>query len=154
VRCDEHAFTTVVDHLLDNAVKYSPNGGPVTLAADAGEDSIEVTVADVGVGMTAEQAEHCFERFWQGEATDVRRFGGTGIGLYIVRSLVEGMGGTVTVTSQPGEGTSFHLVLRTSAPEEPEVGPEGERPAADAGEQSMIREFMRQMGVLETEATT
>jgi PAS domain S-box-containing protein len=152
---DPNALTTVVDHLLDNAAKYSPAGGTITVAiAPSGTDEVTLTVSDEGIGMTEDQVEHCFDRFWQAEGTDARRFGGTGIGLYIVRSLVEGMGGTVTVTSQPGEGTTFHLVLRTSAPEEPEAGPEGERPAADAGEQSMIREFMRQMGVLETEATT
>jgi PAS domain S-box-containing protein len=146
-RCDEHAFTTVVDHLLDNAVKYSPNGGPVTLAADATDDGVEVLVADVGVGMTEEQAQHCFDRFWQAEATDVRRFGGTGIGLYIVRSLVDAMGGSIVVTSAPGAGSTFRFVLdRADRPPRPRLVP---APEHDRGEQTMIREYMRQLGVLE-----
>jgi PAS domain S-box-containing protein len=147
VRCDEHAFTTVIDHLLDNAVKYSPNGGPVTLAADATDDVVEVLVSDVGVGMTDEQAQHCFDRFWQAEATDVRRFGGTGIGLYIVRSLVEAMGGAIEVTSAPGVGSTFRFLLeRADRPARPVAS---DAPGGDRGEQTMIREYMRQLGVLE-----
>jgi signal transduction histidine kinase len=108
---DAGAFTTVVDHLLDNAAKYSPGGGPIILYATAVADHVEFTVSDEGVGMTEEQAAHCFDRFWQAEGSDVRRFGGTGIGLYIVRSLVEAMNGTVTVSSAPGEGAAFTVEL-------------------------------------------
>jgi signal transduction histidine kinase len=108
---DPGAFTTVVDHLLDNAVKYSPGGGPVIVYATAVDDHIELTVSDEGVGMTQEQAAHCFDRFWQAEHSDVRRFGGTGIGLYIVRSLVEAMNGTISVSSAPGEGAAFTVEL-------------------------------------------
>lgn len=141
--CDADAFTTVVDHLLDNAVKYSPAGGPVTVSAASTASTIDIVVADEGIGMTAEQAEHCFDRFWQAEATDVRRFGGTGIGLYIVRSLVEGMGGSIAVTSSPGAGSAFRVVLaRADAPSNT-----GGRAEPGRGEQSMIREYMRQLGL-------
>ena len=151
---DPNALTTVVDHLLDNAAKYSPAGGTITVRVAPGrDDAVALTVQDEGIGMTEEQLEHCFDRFWQAEGTDARRFGGTGIGLYIVRSLVEAMGGTIEVSSQPGEGTTFELTLRTSAPTQPESESPEDRPEPDAGEQSMIREFMRQMGVLETEVT-
>ncbi len=110
--CDPDAVTTIVDHLLDNAVKYSPAGGPITVSASSSPSTVEIEVADDGIGMTPEQTEHCFERFWQAEATDVRRFGGTGIGLYIVRSLTDGMGGSVSVTSEAGAGSRFRVVLR------------------------------------------
>ncbi|MEY2421858.1 MAG: two-component system, OmpR family, phosphate regulon sensor histidine kinase PhoR [Acidimicrobiaceae bacterium] len=114
---DPAAFTTVVDHLLDNAVKYSPGGGPVIVYACAVDDHVELTVSDEGVGMTQEQAAHCFDRFWQAEHSDVRRFGGTGIGLYIVRSLVAAMNGTITVSSSPGEGAAFTVeLLRADRP--------------------------------------
>lgn len=109
---DPAAFATVVDHLLDNAVKYSPGGGPVILFATAVGDHVELTISDEGVGMTDEQAAHCFDRFWQAELTDVRRFGGTGIGLYIVRSLVEAMNGRIMVSSAPGEGAAFTVELQ------------------------------------------
>ena len=129
---DPAAFTTVVDHLLDNAVKYSPGGGPVIVYATAVDDHVELTVSDEGVGMTEEQAAHCFDRFWQAELTDVRRFGGTGIGLYIVRSLVEAMNGRISVSSAPGEGSAFtvELVRADRLPvERPEPRP---RSAAEA----------------------
>jgi signal transduction histidine kinase len=118
---DPAAFTAVVDHLLDNAVKYSPGGGTIVLFATVVDDHVELTVSDEGVGMTQEQVAHCFERFWQAELTDVRQFGGTGIGLYIVRSLVEAMYGRITVSSAPGEGSAFTVaVLRADrAPVEP-----------------------------------
>ena len=132
-------------------VKYSPDGGPVTLAARVTEDGVEVLVTDVGVGMTEEQAQHCFDRFWQAEATDVRRFGGTGIGLYIVRSLIDAMDGSISVTSAPGAGSTFRFLLdRADQPGRSRAArPAAEPEEAGRGEQTMIREYMRQMGVLE-----
>jgi signal transduction histidine kinase len=142
VRGDVQALVTVVDHLLDNAIKYSPGGEPVTLRARLDGDVVRVEVADGGVGMDAEQLAHCFQKFWQAESTDVRRFGGTGIGLYIVRSLVEAMKGDIDVTSTLGVGSTFSVVLRLAG----EEGPVEDDPVA-AGEPSVIREFMRQIGV-------
>jgi PAS domain S-box-containing protein len=140
VMADQTALITVLDHLLENAVKYSPDGGQVRLEARVGENGVELKVADAGIGMDPEQAERCFEKFWQAESSDVRRFGGTGIGLYIVRSLVEAMGGEIEVESKVGSGTAFKFSLpRAESPEE--VSPAGE------GEPSVIREFMRQIGV-------
>jgi len=140
------ALTTVIDHLIDNAIKYSPDGEPVEVVVAAGGHSVQVSVADQGIGMDADQLTHCFDRFWQAESTDVRRFGGTGIGLYIVQSLVEAMGGTITVGSTPGEGSTFTVQLRRedAVPEQPER-PADRRP----GEATSIREFMRQIGVPE-----
>jgi PAS domain S-box-containing protein len=141
VEADPHAFVTVVDHLLDNAVKYSPGGEPVQVDVEVTERDVRVRVTDGGIGMDPEQAARCFEKFWQAESTDVRRFGGTGIGLYIVRSLVEAMRGDVEVSSEPGAGTVFTVTLRRSGLE----GPDDEQ--APAKEPSVIREFMRQIGV-------
>lgn len=112
VRVDVRAFSTVVDQLLDNAVKYSPGGGRIEVVLDVvNEDEVELVVTDEGVGMTEEQVSRCFDRFWQAEPTDMRRFGGTGIGLYIVRSLVEAMQGRISVVSAPGEGSRFRVVV-------------------------------------------
>jgi signal transduction histidine kinase len=116
------------------------------------EEAVELAIRDEGVGMTEDQAERCFDRFWQAELTDVRRFGGTGIGLYIVRSLVEAVRGQITVESAPGEGSTFRVVLRradTVLADSSDVvlGPED----AGRGDRSIIREYMRQLGVkLET----
>ena len=92
------------------------------------------------VGMDADQVSKCFERFWQGEGGDVRRFGGTGIGLYIVRSLVEAMGGRASVTSAPGYGTTFTFTLPLSGPSHDDL-------QIATGERSPTREFMRQLGL-------
>ena len=136
-------LTTVVDHLLDNAIKYSPGGEPIEVWVTALDHIVEIAVTDKGVGMDAEQAAHCFDRFWQAESTDVRRFGGTGIGLYIVQSLVDAMGGTVAVRSAPGAGSAFIVQLRRAdaVPRQTSVRKDGEA--------TSIREFMRQIGVPE-----
>jgi len=141
-------LTTVLDHLLENAVKYSPDGGPVVVSADVDEDHVRVRCADDGVGMTEEQQARCFERFWQAEGTDVRRFGGTGIGLYIVRSLVEAMDGTIAVESAPGRGTTFTVSLRRDPPRSGPRRPGDAAPVdSDPAGASIVGEFMRQVGM-------
>ncbi len=131
---DPSAIVTVIDHLLDNAVKYSPGGDPVYVrgqvgpAEDAGSGGvagsfIALAIVDAGLGMDAATVEHCFDKFWQADASGTRRFGGTGIGLYIVRSLVEAMGGTVSVRSEPGAGSAFTVRLPTAADTEPPAVP-------------------------------
>jgi PAS domain S-box-containing protein len=138
------AIATVVEHLLDNALKYTPDNGAVVVRVEVEGDDVLVAVGDTGVGMSVEQAGRCFDKFWQADATDARRFGGTGIGLYIVRSLVEAMRGTVSVTTAPGAGSEFLVRLPTL----PSAVVPGQRDAAERpGEGSMILEFMRQIGV-------
>lgn len=149
-RGDHDAFVTVLDHLLDNAIKYSPDGSEVVVTARATAEHLVVAVADSGIGMGSEAAQRCFDRFWQAETTDGRRFGGTGIGLYIVRSLVEAMDGTIGVTSEPGVGTTFTIELpRADAGVDgsDRDGPRADEDAAPPVQQSMIREYMRQVGV-------
>ena len=148
VIADAYAVAIVVDHLLDNAIKYSPGGEPVDVEIRAGE-RLEIVVSDRGIGMDAEQVLHCFDKFWQGESSTDRRYGGTGIGLFIVRSLVESMGGSVRVCSTPAEGSAFTVSLTpVGATTPPPPPPEPERtPRPGVGETSVIREFMRQMGV-------
>jgi signal transduction histidine kinase len=124
---DPLALRTVVEHLLDNAVKYS-DGGPVVVGGRAGGGSIAISVSDIGIGMDDEQARHCFDKFWQAESTDVRRFGGTGIGLYIVSSMVEAMGGRIGVETAVGQGSTFTVVLPEVATPEPA---EADRPAVE-----------------------
>jgi PAS domain S-box-containing protein len=111
---DPDALTTIADHLLDNAIKYSPSGDAVVVSVTAPGDIVEIRVTDLGVGMDPEQIERCFEKFWQAESTEIRRFGGTGIGLYIVRSMVEAMAGSITVESTLGSGTTFCVTLRAA----------------------------------------
>ncbi|HLG01290.1 MAG TPA: ATP-binding protein [Acidimicrobiia bacterium] len=141
---DPDAVRTILDHLLDNAAKYSSDDKVIELTLASTSDHAVIEVRDHGVGMWPDGVEHCFDRFWQAESGDVRRFGGTGIGLYIVKSLVQALRGHIEVQSTPGEGTTFRLLLPRADRELPSAPP----PAAPREpEPSIIREFMRQVGV-------
>jgi len=106
----------IVDQLLENAYKYSPDGGAVTVRARVSGEWIEVTVDDEGIGIAPGDHERIFERFVQGEAGDRRRYGGMGLGLYIVRQLARAQGGEVAASSLAGGGTRMTLQLRQAGP--------------------------------------
>ncbi len=110
------ATDIIVGQLLENAVKYSPSGGKVTVRATAADQTIEVDVEDEGIGIPPGDCERIFERFFQGETGDRRRFGGVGIGLYIVRRLAVAQDSTVVAQSRPEGGTTMRLTLRTADP--------------------------------------
>jgi PAS domain S-box-containing protein len=109
---DAMATDIIVGQLLENAFKYSPSGGLVTVRARVTGPMIEVDVEDEGIGIASEDHERIFERFVQGETGDRRRFGGVGIGLYIVRRLAVAQNGTVVAQSRPTGGTVMRLSLR------------------------------------------
>ncbi|MGH2585473.1 MAG: ATP-binding protein [Dehalococcoidia bacterium] len=100
----------VLANLVDNAIKYSPDGGAVTVRIDGGHD-ITVRVNDQGIGITPEDAERLFERFFRVENGLARSTKGVGLGLYICKSLVEGHGGRIWVESEPGRGSTFAFTL-------------------------------------------
>jgi signal transduction histidine kinase len=148
------AITTVLEQLLDNAAKYSRRQGVVRVTAEALPDGVVIAVRDEGIGMTPDQAELCFGKFWQAESTDVRRFGGTGIGLYIVRSLVEAMGGSVAVSTALGAGSTFTVVLPSAVPaaaptpRDADAPPEPRPTPGDRTAQPVtVDEFMTQLGI-------
>jgi signal transduction histidine kinase len=109
---DPTATDIIIGQLIENAFKYSPDGGTVTVRARQAGGQIEVTVEDEGIGIPQADRERVFERFVQGETGDRRRFGGIGLGLYIVRQLAEAQEGEVTVGDRDGGGTAMRLVLR------------------------------------------
>jgi len=113
---DELATDIIVGQLLENAFKYSPEGGTVTVRVRVLESQIEVAVADDGIGIAAGDHERIFERFVQGETGDRRRFGGIGLGLYIARRLARAQGGELTATSRPQGGTVMRLRLPLADP--------------------------------------
>ncbi|HEX3492202.1 MAG TPA: PAS domain S-box protein [Streptosporangiaceae bacterium] len=119
---DAMATDIIVGQLLENAFKYSPQGGTVTVAARRAGDRIEVTVADEGIGIPPADLERVFERFVQGETGDRRRFGGIGLGLYIVRQLARAQGAEVAAEGRRSGGTLMRLRLRLTAPPGAEVG--------------------------------
>jgi signal transduction histidine kinase len=109
------ATDIIVGQLLENAFKYSPGGGTVTVATRLDGDWIEVTVEDEGIGIAPGDHERIFERFVQGETGDRRRFGGIGLGLYIVRQLARAQGGEVAASSRADGGTRMLLQLRPAS---------------------------------------
>lgn len=115
---DAAATDSIVNQLLENAFKYSPDGGTVTVSARQDADQIEVSVQDEGIGIAPADRERVFDRFVQGEAGDRRRFGGIGLGLYIVRQLARAQGGDVTVAERPGGGTVMRLTLPLARPDQ------------------------------------
>ena len=112
---DTMATDIIVGQLLENAFKYSPDGGTVMMRAQVTGAWIEVTVEDEGIGIADGDHERIFDRFYQGETGDRRRFGGVGIGLFIVRRLAEAQYGEVTANSRPAGGTVMRLRLRPAS---------------------------------------
>ena len=107
---DPVRLTQVVSNLLSNAVKFTERGR-VSLEATAAEGRVRITVSDTGIGFDAATGERLFHRFEQADASIRRRFGGTGLGLTIARSLTTAMGGTLVARSAPGMGAVFTLEL-------------------------------------------
>jgi len=101
----------VVDNLLDNACKFTPAGGHVTVRLRREGGNLVLEVSDTGVGIPNDQLERIFERFYQVDGSMTRRYGGTGLGLALVKEIVDMHGGQVTVQSTPGEGSAFQVTL-------------------------------------------
>ena len=113
---DPGRLRQVLLNLLSNAVKFTAEGEVNVTAraagkAEAGRLEVEIEIRDTGIGMSSASLEHLFDAFTQADSSTTRRYGGTGLGLAISRQLVELMGGTLTVTSQPGLGSSFTTVI-------------------------------------------
>jgi signal transduction histidine kinase len=121
----------VIRNLLDNAIKYTPAGGTIAVAAQAEDGEVQVTVRDTGIGIPGEALPHVFDRFYRVDAARSRRQGGAGLGLALVRAIVAAHGGHVEVTSQPGRGSTFMVRLPSGAPER--VGAAVGRPLTDRG---------------------
>jgi two-component system sensor histidine kinase ResE len=106
----------VLAHLLDNAIRYSPAGGTVTVAARRRDDAVEVSVEDEGMGIPEAEQEWIFRKFFRGEraASGAVGAGATGLGLFLAEGLVTAMGGTIRVDSTEGRGSTFVLALPAS----------------------------------------
>src|SRR5262249_15300645 len=113
---DMTATDVIVGQLLENAFKYSPGGGAVTVRARPSGEWIEVTVDDEGIGIAPGDHERIFERFVQGEAGDRRRFGGIGLGLYILRQPGPAPGGEGAASPLTGGGARRMLPRRQAGP--------------------------------------
>lgn len=116
VKGDPSKVDEILINLIDNAIKYSPDGGPAKVSIYETEDRVEIAVEDSGIGISPEDAAKLFEKFHRIATPQTRDIGGTGLGLYIVKSLVEAHGGTIHMTSAPDVGTTFTVSLPIAGP--------------------------------------
>ena len=111
VIANPRALDQVLINLVDNAIKYTPDGGRIAMRADVDVDSVSLEIENSGAGIPSDQLERIFERFYRVDAGRSREMGGTGLGLSIVRHLVARMGGEIEAQSELGRWTRFRLTL-------------------------------------------
>jgi two-component system phosphate regulon sensor histidine kinase PhoR len=111
VLADEEAIRQIVDNLVDNAIKYTPEGGSVCVTCYSDQNMASVEVADSGIGIPRAELSRIFERFYRVDKARSRELGGTGLGLSIVKHLMQSIGGQIDVTSRVGSGSKFTIHL-------------------------------------------
>jgi signal transduction histidine kinase len=120
VNADPDRLRQVVQNLVENALRHTPAGGEVRVMLQGGNgEGVQMMIVDTGSGIRAEDLPHIFEHFYRTDASRARSSGGTGMGLAIVKSLVEAHGGRVSVESAPGAGSTFTVTLPRAAQEVP-----------------------------------
>ena len=124
LRFDRERIVQLMTNLIGNALKFTPRGGSVSVQLEDGGDEVAIAVSDTGYGIPPEELPRVFERFYRGTNTGEARASGSGLGLVIVRSIVEMHGGRIEVDSEVGRGTEFRIALpkRTDEAREPEPG--------------------------------
>jgi len=123
---DELLVRRTVDNVLSNAIKYTPAGGTVRVSAVRHNKGVEIAVADTGIGLTEDEQQQLFERFFRSNRREARQERGTGLGLALVKESVRRLGGEIHVVSKVGEGTTFTIWI-------PPLDPVGDQPAASPG---------------------
>lgn len=111
LEADKGKITQVLVNIISNALKYTPEGGTVSILTTGNDDDVQITIKDTGIGISKEDLPYVFERFYRADKSRSRVTGGSGIGLAIVKSLVEAHRGTISVNSEPGLGSEFVVKL-------------------------------------------
>lgn len=114
VAADRDGLTQAIGALIDNAVKFSPEGGSIVIRAETRDHTLTLAIADPGVGIPPDEVYHIFDRFHHLETTGPHLFGGVGLGLPIARQVVEQHGGHISVVSRVGQGSTFTITLPLS----------------------------------------
>lgn len=142
---DQDLLVTALRNLIDNAIRYSPANTRVGIGVRSREGLVSISVTDQGEGLSAEDQERVFERFYRVDSARSRHTGGTGLGLSIVKHVASNHGGEVTLWSQPGQGSTFTLRL----PEMEEQEGSEEVPASPAPALATAREAAAQQSVVQ-----
>lgn len=111
VWADPRRVRQVLNNLLENAIKYAPNGGQITVTCEVEADCVVVSIADQGQGIPREFLERVFDRFFQVDGANTRAMGGSGLGLAIAKGIVQAHGGAIWAESQAGQGSVFRFTL-------------------------------------------
>ncbi|MDW7733199.1 MAG: PAS domain S-box protein [Methanolobus sp.] len=111
IKGDRDKLTDVLMNLIDNALKFTPRGGKINIGAYLDGGSLHVYVSDSGIGIPEDKISNLFERFYQVDSSIKRRYGGTGLGLYICKKIIEDHEGKIWAESKEGEGSTFHILL-------------------------------------------
>ncbi len=115
VHGDRPRLAQLFDNLISNALKFTPEGGAVTVRASTAGGRLVVEVADTGIGIPDDELARLFDRFYRARSAKVRNVGGTGLGLAIAKTIADAHGGELHVTSELGRGTTFQVLLPTAA---------------------------------------
>ncbi len=113
---DAEKISIVIDNLLNNAIKYTPEGGAVALTVRKHAHDVEIAIADTGIGIPKEQQRQVFDQFFRARNAKLFAPSGTGLGLYMAKNIVENHGGTLTFTSAENEGTTFRFTIPLRRP--------------------------------------
>ncbi len=117
VSLDKQRITQVINNLLSNALRHTPEGGTITVMVEPCEGGVQIAIRDTGEGIAEEHLPHIFDRFYRADSGRSREAGGTGLGLAIVKAIVNAHGGRVSAKSSVGEGTTMLIWLPTETPE-------------------------------------
>ncbi len=140
---DREKLAQVLGILLSNAVKFTPEGGSITILAAAEGDDVIIAVADTGIGIAREHHERVFKKFYQVDSSMTRHYQGTGIGLSIAKAIVEAHGGRIALESEPGRGSTFRVVLPGAA-----FRPDQVSPALQGRHVLVVNEFVESLDAL------
>ncbi len=118
IEADQALLHQAIYNLVENAIKYTPEKGSVTVRTRTGKNDLIFEIQDTGIGIEPDDMPRLFEKFYRGKQREARAQHGSGLGLAIVRSIAESHGGRVWVESQPGKGSTFHLLIPLTQPKE------------------------------------
>jgi two-component system phosphate regulon sensor histidine kinase PhoR len=104
-------FTTMINNLLSNAVKYSERDPEIRITGNSANNTITISISDNGIGITRNDQKRIFDKFYRAQSGNIHKFKGLGLGLYYVKKIAEAHGGDVTVSSRPGKGSTFTIII-------------------------------------------